>query len=400
MSNGIVPPPVITEQLLQSLLDSASAQSYRASGAGNFNAQYQTILSRFDRFGYNMSIENHEVTGLTFITRPKLNLAMQSVRQDRVLATIDTLDARSLAFALRCYLDTKFAHDITAPPAGKGSVTTNTHLSSQSPFFNDSTPFIVPLTNLITSQSGWPDYIIDTETTPGGFFSEDMTFAKGSDRLNKTYDFTLTFRDIQGGFIMAIFLLWTRFIDLVTRGEVMAYNEDIAARRLCYTCSIYRFVLDPSRQFITKWAKATGCYPISVPIGSVFNVGERESFISAAARIAIPFKVNKVEYMDPIILRDFNAIVTRFSPNVASLKNVANLPQYNFTGIPWINTTQGLNQLQFMAQAQELQDPSSSLVNQVTNAISNLFGNHTPGATAPANPSTLNNSNLPQISSI
>lgn len=369
---------VITETMVSRLFETVSDLVYRNIGAGDRNAQFQTITSKIDRFGKNMLLPNHEVVGLTFITRPKLNFTTQSLRQDPILSMLDTLDPVSFQFAIRCYLDTKFSrgkHSYNGTPIMR--------LAEQCPFFNSESPFIIPLSNCLMSMSGWPDPVIDTETTEGGFYSEDQTFAKGSDRLSRSYDLTLTFRDIQGGFIIALLYVWHRFIELVTRGEVTAYMEDIAARRLCYTCSIYRLVLDPSRQFVTKWAKATGCFPKSPPMGSFFNFGERESFITSTAQYSIPFTVNKVEYMNPLILRDFNTISKRYSQGLQNLSSNRDAmqrtpvsPDYNFTGIPFIDLDSGSNRLDFWAYNNEISKGLLTQWNEIkaaANVPSNKF---------------------------
>lgn len=353
----------LSEQELQVVFDLARAQSAKSAGAANPNALYTTMLSQYDRFGVNTMLPNHEVVGYTFITRPKLNLSTPSLRMDRILSLLDTGNPVSLPFAIRCYLDTFYS----------GSQGPASQLALQCPFYNPESPFIIPLTNNLVSLSGWPDPVVETETTEGGFFSEDMTIAKGSDRLNRTYDLTLTFRDIQGGFILALLYMWIRYIELVVRGDTVAYADDINNRRVNYTCSIYRFIMDPSRQFITKWSKATGCFPKSIPVGNVFNFGDGEKFITSSAQYSVNFVANKVEIFDPIIFRDFNTISKRFSPTISgfpgnnavsvdstTFTNNNNTPfqpltsaENNFVGLPYVDLLDGYNRLLWIAKSSD-----------------------------------------------
>lgn len=357
--------PGVTARDVSELLEAAVEQSYKYSGAGSFVASYQTILSQIDRFGVNLVLLNTEKAGLTFITRPKLNLTTSALRQHAVMATLDSLDGQSLPFTTRCLLDTKFA---TTPK-------TISPIAATSPFVNNELPFITPLTNCLESISGFPDFVLDTETTEGGFFSEDQTFAKGADFLNRSYDLSLTFRDIQGGFIMSLLLYWELWIALAARGILTAYPEDIAARRYSYTCSIYRFVLDPSMRFITKWAKATGCFPKALPIGNSFNIGERESFLSSNLRFTVPFQANHIEYMDPRIFQDFNTLMSRYAPkNYATSSRFVladNSPQSNFAGLPHIDTKNGTNEMQFFARKQELDDPLEVKIEEIAQRVDN-----------------------------
>ena len=368
-----------------SLLAAALERSFRSSGKGSFFASYQTILSQVDRYGQNHAIPNTEKAGITFITRPHLNLTTTSCRQHPVLSALASNDPVSIPFSIRCYLDTEFAR--TGPTAD---------LAADSPFVNNDTPFIFPLTNTLLGISGFPDPVLDTETTEGGFFSEDQTFVKGYDQLNRSYDLTLTFKDIQGGYVMAMLYSWILWTGLATRGIVTAYPDDIDERILSYTCSIYRFVLDPSLRFIRKWAKATGCFPKSVPLGNSFNHAEREAFISSNVQFSVPFQVNHIEYMSPAVFHDFNVVTEEFAggeyweraearsfaeieatlltddPIADSLPShifAPNLPEFNYMGIPWIDTQTGLNELRWIVDRRALQDPFLENYKRLTEEI-------------------------------
>lgn len=346
----------ITTRDMEKILQAANESVFRASGAGSFYGQYQQVLKNFDRFGYVLLPPNAEMCGLTFISRPKLNLATSSLRQDRILQTLDTMNDKSLQFMIRCLLDTRFCSRADVAPLAKNSA-----------FFDFENPFITPLTNCLVDMSGWPDPVLDTETTEGGFHSENLTFAKGHDNLSGSYDLTLTFRDIQGGVILALLYTWVRWMGLVTRGNVVPYAEDIDARRLCYTCSIYRFVLDPSKRFITKWAKATGCFPKSVPLGAAFNINSGEFFVSSTAQYSVPFQANKIEYMDPIIFRDFNRLMKRYCKTITDSDRIiaTNDARFNFRGLPYIDTYSGRNELQFRCYDDDLVDPLANRVREL-----------------------------------
>ena len=356
--------PGVTEADVSRLLRAATVQSSIYSGAGNKDAVYQTALSKIDRFGYNPVLMNMEKSGLTFITRPELNLTTSSIRQHSILATLDTLEPNSLQYTIRCLLDTTFARRAD-----------NKARSETAPFLNNELPFITPLTNCLQSISGWPDMVLDTETTEGGFFSEDQTFVKGSDFNNRSYDFSLTFRDIQGGFIMSLFLYWIYWMALAARGTVIPYPETISDRNLCYTCSIYRFVLDPSLKTITKWSKATGCFPKSVPIGNSFNINEKEHFLSSNIQFTIPFQVNHVEYMEPSIFSDFNFLMSDFAGanywKASDRVSADNIPEHNFKGIPWIDVESGVNELKFICRPEELHSPLLTELEMIKRKVAN-----------------------------
>ena len=279
--------------------------AFRSSAAGSYTKQMQTFLTGLDRYQRNILPPNAEHSGLTFITRPRLNLQSSSLRQDRTFAPLDgdpAASVNSMQYMIRCLLDTKFCRET-------GSI-------YRSPLVDILNPWFTPLGNALNGVSGFTDPIIETFTTDSGFHSEDQTFAIGHDNLNKTYELQLSFKDIQHGPISAIFFYWLRYIYNVTKGTMLAYSDDVDNQRMNYTVSIYRFVMDPSRKTITKFCKATGCFPKSLPLGASFNYGEGETFVAASGRFSIPFVVNKLEYMDYAIFADFNRLAERYWPEI------------------------------------------------------------------------------------
>lgn len=310
---------------------------YAKVGSPKFST-FQNAIYGIDSIRNTIYMPEMEGHGFTFITRPKLNLSTPSLRTDRILSLLDTVDPQTVAFTIRAMLDTKFKslYNIAV---------------SKSQYFNPNNPFISVLSNRLITLNGWPDPTLDVETSEGGFFSESITYPKGHDQLTRNYDLQATFSDIQGSVIHILFLIWCRWIGLATRGRVTAYMEDIEARRMGFTSSIYRFVMDPSHRYITKWAKATGCFPRSVPTGAFFNYDANASNVDVAMNLSIPMTVaGKVEYMDPIILKEFNMLIEKFSPNIGSMSQATSAELrmlLNFKSIPHIDLS-GSNELKWM----------------------------------------------------
>lgn len=351
---------LLSDEQIALIFKAANETSYMASGAGSKYSQIPLFLQNFDKLGYNILMPNQELVGYTFITRPHLNMSTSNLRQSRQMQLFDTLDRNTYGYAIRSCLDPVFA---------------SASIDSNKDFIDYRNPFIVPMTNCLQALSGWPDYTIETETTEGGYFSEDLTFVRGSDRCARTYDLTATLRDIPGGYMFALLLAWTTFMAEVTRGTMVAYPWDIDSNRLCYTSSIYRFVTDPSKRYITRWAKATGCFPRAIPVGDIFNFGEGEWYVESTKQYSVPFVANHVSYMDPAVFLDFNRLVRRYCTNVDSLQVCPEGAMYNYRGIPYIDTTGGRNQLLWLIDQDELADPMDEVMgsyrDQLATALSN-----------------------------
>lgn len=323
-----------------------------SSGHGNFSNTQQTFMTALDqRPGASFVMPNRMIAGPTFITRPRLCLQSSNLRGVRTMLPLDTVNTRSTAFAIRCLLDTNL-HKIRKDYS---PYVTNC------PLHDPHNPFLVPLCNGLTSISGFPDFSINTSTTDGGYFMEAQQFASGYDAWDRgSNSLSLTFRDIQNGPIFALFWYWLEYIRHVTLGNMKAYADDIDSRRLNYTVSIYQFILDPSGHYITHFAKATGCFPTSLPIGGIFNKGPDTYVISELQTLSIPFVCNVIEYDDYAILMDFNNLVRRYCPSIdkkaddpgtvsepneigvspATLhpRIPGSSPMGNFTALPWISS--------------------------------------------------------------
>lgn len=356
----------ISDASIEKLMTAVTESAFKGSGAGSYLSTWQMVTSQFDRVGWNPMIPNHEKPGMTFFTRPKLNLMGSNLRLDRVMSTLDTFNSgqyyyNTFPFSIRCYLDSNFARWSAIRDA-----------TTRSALINSDTPFIVPLSNQLRSIQGWPDFEVAHETLYSGFYGEDQSHARSSDFGNRTVDLTCTFGDFQGGYITALFLYYLRFMALVARGDLEAYQEDIDARRLCYTMSIYRFILDPSKRFIVKWAKATGCFPYNLPIGKSFDITTKEAYITASQEISISFAANHIEYMDPIIFQDFNMIVKEWAggdPMDGRQQSLLTTGEDNFRGIPYIDTVSGSNELLWYAAPEEFVDPAYDAINNIGSEI-------------------------------
>lgn len=336
------------------------------SGLGSRHYVTETVLSQHDRYGSAPIQINSEMVGLTFFTRPRLNMTTSSLRQDPQLAMMDTLDPTSMMFGLRCNLDTVFSKSTQAASA-----------AAISPWVNTESPFNIPLGNMLVGMAGWPDFNVEYETTEAGYFSEDMTMVRGSDRGRRTYDIQCTFRDIQGGWLMAYFYYWLHAMALQMEGNIVAYPDDREANRLNYTVSIYRFVMDPSMTTILKWAKATGCYPVSIPLGDVFNFGPGDSQIHTSQQFTIPFIANNVTYMDPRHLQAFNTLVRRYATDIQvnswpSRGIVGKEAVHNFKGVPYVELFKGTNELMFLAKKNLLTDNTETLLKQLAAQATNI----------------------------
>ena len=335
-SNNITPPDPVKFNLEDRIPDDEAMKVLnrlqRSIGMGSMNHQYYDFMNGLDRFQHNMLPPNIEHSGYTFITRPTLRLDTHALRMRPEFTPLLNTDPSSTTAAIRCYLDP--AYHRKAASSGNGSLMANVR-----------SPFLTPVCNGLTSLSGWPDITLQTLTTDSGFHMEDQTFVVGYDMLTRSYDINMTFKDIQGGPLAALFFFWVLNMGYVANGEMPIYENDEDELRMNYTVSIYRFIVDPTKQIITKFSRGVGCFPKNLSIGAMFNFNESEVINTDVGTFSIPFTVNGIEYNNYKTLVDFNLYIQRcLNIDKGTIDAAANLPlmgDNNYVGIPWVDTSSG-----------------------------------------------------------
>lgn len=288
-----------TPDYAKSYSDQIEDLAYWFSGSGNKDHQFALEMSRLNRFNKSMLPPNRELVGYTFITRPHCNFANENLANVRDFAPLLYCHPNSIQMAIRQSLDTEFAYD-----HGGDFIC---------PLVDRLNPFLVMMCNSLRSINNFPDPTLSIETSEGGFFSEQQSNVIGYDRMAKGQDLQLQFRDYIGSPVMSAIDYWVKYMGYVQDGTMHQYRSDIEHNLLGYSVSIYRFVMDYTGRRITKWAKATGCWPKMSPMGTVFNINAGDVVVAASKdEFSIPWQASVFEYNDPEILRDFNILVRRY----------------------------------------------------------------------------------------
>jgi len=341
------------DNYLASMYEDGMDYISRGRGTGPYKTHLATQLAKHDRIGIRASMDNYVKHGLTFITRPHLNLNPHNLKVDRVLNLLNTDNENSIQFAIRCMLDTDFAG------------TAGFEKAMKCPFIDWRSPFFTWITNNMQGISGGPTFQLDVDTEEGGYFGEAQSTAKASDSYTKPFDLNIEVIDPYGGPIAAAIFYWTYAMDAQYRGFILPYPGDIEEQVLNYTVSIYRFLTDITGIHIVRAYKYTGCFPISRPGASLADFTRDTPFIEQARSFSIGFRCNHVDENDPIIFKEFNDLVERYYPvfnkggsaispdykehrkpmtrdqvdtwakSLGLIRNTF-MPDYNYTGIPYI----------------------------------------------------------------
>lgn len=292
---------------------------------------------------------NKDVYGLTFFVRPQLNLTPQNIRNVRLFYSLLTANPTSLQRFIRCSLDPRIMIGLEG---ANGSLAGN---GLKCPMVDNNHAFIPVLTNNLTSLSGWPDISAPTFTSKSGAYNEAYSQVDGITKNYETFDMDVTFRNTRGDPILFLFYVWVHYSALVYEGLLVPYIDYLLENEIDYSSRIYRLVLDESRRYVKKIAATGASFPISVPMGSFMDFSSERPYNDQNKDITIRFKSIGAQYFDDILIREFNATVRIFNPDMVAVMTAKRIPNdltiagklvkvppglvvyFNNRGYPWIN---------------------------------------------------------------
>lgn len=239
--------------------------------------------------------------GYIFFTRPRLRLTYDNLLRHRTFAMMADGDPNSIASMVRAYLD----------PVGHSNGT------FPCPRVDMRNPFISVLTNQCQTASGWPEAHVSPYTSREGLAGESYSLADGKPTNYGPTSISASFNNVKGDFISYLFYIWTQYMMLAHKGVMMPYKDDWLYNRINYNTRIYRLVTDPTGQYVTDFAMTGASFPLNSNKGAVYDYNRTETYQNSVDEASIEFQSNGVVMFDPIVLRQFNTVVTMFCPTMA-----------------------------------------------------------------------------------
>ena len=276
---------------------------------------------------------NKDVQGLTFFTRPQLNLSGSNVRNIRKLYPLLNINETSVQRYVRCMLDPRLMlGNENRPPLN-------------CPWVRNDHAFIPVLTNNIMSVSGWDDPATPVFVSDRGNYGEGYAQVDGIVDNYEVSDMDVTFRNLKGDVIVYLFHVWQRYQSYVFEGLMVPYPDMLAENRIDYMTRMYRLVLDPTKTFVTKIGAIGVGFPIGVSMGQFFDFNEETPYNEQTKEITVRFKVIGKMYLDDILIKEFNEVVKIFNPmmkdgtreGVMQKIPMSLLQLFNHEGYPRVN---------------------------------------------------------------
>jgi hypothetical protein len=304
----------------------------RIQALGTTGSIFHDVLYGINRATQGNNVpSNTDMQGLTFFTRPSLNLTYDNVAVVRELTPLLSREPKTYQSAIRNLLDPDNV--------------------DKTPLIDDNLPFMALLSNSIVSCSGWPDLRANAYMTNEGLAQESWMMNDKIISHNGRFDLTCNFQNMLGDPITLLFFTWLVYMGKVYTGIMTPYPQALINNEIDYMTRIYRFVLDYSGTYIQKWVATGIAMPTGIDIGNSFNFSRDTPYNEAHQQIQISFAALGAMYNDPIVLDEFNKTVQQQNPDMLnpSVKyhriTSAERQLFNFNGYPLIDLN--TNELQW-----------------------------------------------------
>jgi hypothetical protein len=250
---------------------------------------------------------NKDYYGLTFFTRPQLNMQSNNLRNVRQFYGLLTDSEYSLQRYVRAILDPRIMNDYSyrAGDMVKGI---------SAPLVDNLNAFIPVLTNNLLSISGFPDIAVPTYTSTEGVYGESQSFVDGLSENYSSYDVDASFKNTIGDPIIYMMYIWTKYMSYVFEGRVVPYPDFLFEREIDYNTRIYRLILDSNQVYVKKIFATGASFPVSVPTGGFADFNSEDVFNMGNKEFSIRFKCDGFIAFDEILVYEFNKTVCTFNP--------------------------------------------------------------------------------------
>ena len=184
-------------------------------------------------------------------------------------------------------------------------------------------PFMTLLSNMVTSNLDLPSLSATTVQNPTNIFGISYDYRWTSEASDDNHSFSLEFKDTKNLDVYMLFRTYEEYETLKAQGVIKLnsnnntsefvnhYRNYIFNRILHDQIGIYKFIVAEDMETIIHYSYFCGCMFLSLP---------RESFNDAdfheGIKYGIDMKCAFVEDMNPLIISDFNNLVSSYNNSI------------------------------------------------------------------------------------
>lgn len=256
---------------------------------------------------------NTNLPGYIFTVRPDLNLSSANIKLDRKMAPLLTDKSNSVMRAIRGILSPQ----CMMPMTSAGFPNRSDRMSYiDCPLIDKNYPFIAVSDNNVKTLTGWPSGRLGIRSTPAGILKEVHLMADGPATYKGEYSLNMSLNSMKGNPLMYLYYYWILYIGMVYTQSygLMPWPENLSNGCMDYTTRIYRLIMDETKTYVTEAAMTGYAIPVSIDIGPYFDYQSDNYRPYVERTVEVEFACSGVEYLDEIIIKQFNRTVEMFQP--------------------------------------------------------------------------------------
>lgn len=248
---------------------------------------------------------NKEQPGYVFFTRPQLNMQSDNIRNVRQFYDLLSEDPVSLFRWARCTLDPRLQAgyqylDVQAPIL-------------DCPLVDNENPFIPILTNNLMTLTGWPEETMTFQRSKEDVYRGTRSQPNGVALIHGSYTLNATFRNTYSDPLIHLFHYWILYISFTTTlGTLRPYADFEAMNYLDCNTRIYRIVLDPQRERVTKIYATGAATPSTNSVSQSADFNRALPISDINKDLTFSFECDGMYILDPILYYTFNSVVVAF----------------------------------------------------------------------------------------
>ncbi|MCK9198665.1 MAG: hypothetical protein M0P49_03590 [Bacilli bacterium] len=195
-------------------------------------------------------------------------------------------------------------------------------------------PFIKILSNSVKNTLDMPTLSAKTIETSATIYGTKQSYRGGSSG-DEDNDFSLEFEDTKYLDLYMFFKCWDEYSRRKVLGLVTPPKDSYIIDKILHDqIAIYKFIVGEDGETIIYYGKSFGCYPTGVPREAFSDMDKNGGLV-----YSVPWKSFVIEDMNPLILKDFNKLVSDYIPStrdIALYDRTNKLPNSEWATIPYV----------------------------------------------------------------
>jgi len=289
----------------------------RSLGLGDPSAVITNNMYGMEHTGYSYPLPpSMSRTGFVFLTRPQLNMTKWNLRRSRSFMNLLNRNEKSIASWIRNTLDPRLGRRMPTSLKKEQKLVGEQYEFHPCPLVDERYGFIPLFTNSVTKMSGLPDKITGKFVSEPNLYKSVYQQVDSSSNLREPVTLDFTARNTLGDPLMHLLDVWADYSMAVFDGTLDPYFDMCVLNEKDYETRVFRIVLDETGRFVEHIVAAYPGFSEGMNISNFFTFDREKTFVEGNNEIQFRLSVPGVEYNDPVLVYEFNKIVTTFNDDM------------------------------------------------------------------------------------